>query len=1016
VGQFLTTPGSDLAWREVLIFALVAVLIVVVAYWQVVFAGRTLSLGATWLGVLPSGPFGYPNPIVTSQTTDPLGFYIREPWRMLAARLWTQGHLPLWDPYSGAGMPLDPFSQSDAFFAPEMVFSALPPLWWDAYALLRLVLCGVFAYLFLRTLRLSPLGAGAGAIAYMLSGALMWVVSTDMIDGFMLTPLLLWCIERLVTSRAHKLSWSVGVALLSWQLLLSGFSESAILALVLTACYYLVRAVQEAVRAAGPRLASWRDGLREGLRTLPAILLRYALIVLAAGALAAPALLLFLELVRNSGGEAPLLNTARVVGAPDLHYAFLLFFPYFDGQRLAQWTLALPGGANARSYFGYSGLVAGYLAIVAVLAALVALARRQWSARWVYTLFFAVVGALVLARIYNLPVAGFISDLPVLRAIPFFHYAGGIWAICVGVLVGVGTDMLLAPRGWLRLASIGAFLLMLGLLVVPNFLELQTALHGMSVAQQQATFAVTTSSLVAGVVVLGGLLLALVLGGYIPRVAQVGIVVLLLIELINYVPTSLPLRYDAYTPPPYLAYIQRQQTRQLGRTFGFDGVAYPNVADGLEMQDVREFNALPPADYYALIAGGYGAGAFKQGGWTGLTPGAKPTRPAQLATQHQWMLSLLNTRFVLSAGTTLGPTQVLMHAVNPPFDLTATPPLTPGGSLSETFTDPTPDLSAVLLSFTGQIASADAAGSGTVTLDLHAGGTLAATIVRTVTLPLSQVQTSGVTRFAFTPLPDSAGQPYLLVVTARGLSPTTHLALWAVTSSAGYPVSGASVGTNPMPNAALALAIESGTLRSSDYHLVYNQDVQIYENPMALPRAFAAQQVESGVDDNQALTQLAAPSFAPASTLLLADTPPAAEVAAANAAQPSARAAASTVRVTSYQVDSVTLQANMAQAGFVALQDTYYPGWHVTVDGISTPIYRSDIMFRAVFVPAGQHVIHFTYLPDSFAIGLLFVPLPPVLLLGWLALAWVIRRAHPARRGETHSAGVLGAEGGAHPH
>jgi hypothetical protein len=170
------------------------------------------------------------------------------------------------------------------------------------------------------------------------------------------------------------------------------------------------------------------------------------------------------------------------------------------------------------------------------------------------------------------------------------------------------------------------------------------------------------------------------------------------------------------------------------------------------------------------------------------------------------------------------------------------------------------------------------------------------------------------------------------------------------------------------------------------------------------------------VDDNQALTQLAAPSFAPASTLLLADTPPAAEVAAANAAQPSARAAASTVRVTSYQVDSVTLQANMAQAGFVALQDTYYPGWHVTVDGISTPIYRSDIMFRAVFVPAGQHVIHFTYLPDSFAIGLLFVPLPPVLLLGWLALAWVIRRAHPARRGETHSAGVLGAEGGAHPH
>ena len=51
--------------------------------------------------------------------------------------------------------------------------------------------------------------------------------------------------------------------------------------------------------------------------------------------------------------------------------------------------------------------------------------------------------------------------------------------------------------------------------------------------------------------------------------------------------------------------------------------------------------------------------------------------------------------------------------------------------------------------------------------------------------------------------------------------------------------------------------------------------------------------------------------------------------------------------------------------GYLFLSDAYYPGWHATIDGAPTTIYRADIMFRAVFVPAGAHEIVYTY--DPFA-------------------------------------------------
>lgn len=76
-----------------------------------------------------------------------------------------------------------------------------------------------------------------------------------------------------------------------------------------------------------------------------------------------------------------------------------------------------------------------------------------------------------------------------------------------------------------------------------------------------------------------------------------------------------------------------------------------------------------------------------------------------------------------------------------------------------------------------------------------------------------------------------------------------------------------------------------------------------------------------------------------------------------------------TATIQHYTDHMVTIETRAAGRRLLVLSDAFYPGWVATLDGADVPIVRANDAFRAVAVPAGQHVIEFRYRPASFRYG-----------------------------------------------
>ncbi|MCY4246408.1 MAG: YfhO family protein [Chloroflexi bacterium] len=94
---------------------------------------------------------------------------------------------------------------------------------------------------------------------------------------------------------------------------------------------------------------------------------------------------------------------------------------------------------------------------------------------------------------------------------------------------------------------------------------------------------------------------------------------------------------------------------------------------------------------------------------------------------------------------------------------------------------------------------------------------------------------------------------------------------------------------------------------------------------------------------------------------------------------------------TAYEATRVTLQVNAPAPAYLVLADAWYPGWTATVNGEATPVYRANIMFRAVAVPAGESLVVFQFEPQLWRAALyLGLVIWGIVVVMWL---WLWRRS-----------------------
>ena len=152
-----------------------------------------------------------------------------------------------------------------------------------------------------------------------------------------------------------------------------------------------------------------------------------------------------------------------------------------------------------------------------------------------------------------------------------------------------------------------------------------------------------------------------------------------------------------------------------------------------------------------------------------------------------------------------------------------------------------------------------------------------------------------------------------------------------------------------------------------DYRLVFREDLAIYENTAALPRAFAVHRARVVPDADAGAAPSRLRRFRPRQGRLSSSGRPTRlfSPGCARGRGATAWTSSATNRTAS------RCSRELGASGWLVLSDAWDPGWRAEVDGRPAAIERADVCFRAVALGPGRHRVVFTYVARAVRLGLL---------------------------------------------
>ncbi len=141
------------------------------------------------------------------------------------------------------------------------------------------------------------------------------------------------------------------------------------------------------------------------------------------------------------------------------------------------------------------------------------------------------------------------------------------------------------------------------------------------------------------------------------------------------------------------------------------------------------------------------------------------------------------------------------------------------------------------------------------------------------------------------------------------------------------------------------ISLES--LNNTNFKEVYREgETVVNENKNYLPRAFFVSNVIKIKDNKDAINNIFKSSFNP-------------KISATVMGLDSKNYNLGLANITSYTANEIVINTQNKKDGFLILTDSFYPTWHAYVDGKETKIYLTDLDFRGISVPKGEHTITF---------------------------------------------------------
>ncbi|MDI6778010.1 MAG: YfhO family protein [Patescibacteria group bacterium] len=948
--------------REFLAASLFFFLLVIVFFFPVIFGGKTLTTSIFGGGVMPEGPYKYDG-------THPVMFPVRDPgafnWQdeplseYVGNIIKNEHHLPLWNPNMGIGYPILAGFHLGVIFPLNWVpFIFSSELAWDIAFLIKFFLAGFLTYLFARKIHLEKKPSLLAGVVFMFSGYAMTFFNMPHFNIEVLIPLLLLAYELLLEKQtALRLLFCVLATAL---IILPGMPEATAFALMFGGLWFIFSLF----------FIHGKEIFRKGR----VLLLFFAINVLAF-TLTAIQILPFLELLKNSLNS----HSDQLIGSSSIPFGTIasVFYPYLFNP--------LYGWVACFYYLGIATVILFFLALFSI--------RGYEKKEKKIIVFFSLFAFLMLAKVFGFTFINWIGSLPVLNSLIFPKYAAPAIIFSIAMVSAFGYSLLIQKRiSFFNTKMLLIFTSTALLTLFSSHRYMSTIITRISESDPFAKslfkhfiglfnfdlpvkFIETVSSSLTlpylAFVIFSGIFifLAFWITALNTNRKTFPVIAILLFVIAEFYVYILPLeradRYDTFKKPPYIGYLQRDNT--LFRIYGQmpseqNAMLFPNTSSVFGIQDIRILMALVDRRYFMFLKNVLGVKDAE-------ISTIRFTGNSQIPFDNKFF-DLLNVKYFLSPPGT--------------SDYTIVNQIANEGKLvfgnAEFFKPGSAELNKKQLQ--GFILHAPSKIEFPLKIDRN-------NLSFKYGIADTGIKNSDGVQFSVNIISGDATKQLL----SDFINPQDKkYHKWQKADLDLTPYAGKDIIISLQANPGINNAFDQfffGNFQASKENVVYDKEMTIIENKDVLPRAFVVRRAEKLFNPDEIFSRLKSPAFDIRNQIIIEKDLPENQLTGNNAPETDN----STAIITSYKDQEIIIETKMENDGFLVLTDQYYPGWEASIDGKEVEIYPTDYTFRSVYLKKGSHSVRFVYDPASYKIGKIISILTLLVLFGIL---WFEKRINIA--------------------